>query len=207
MQEIASSIALAMGLAWASGINLYAAVLVLGLLGFTGNMVLPENLQVLQHPWVIGTAGLMFCAEFVADKVPGVDSAWDALHSFIRIPAGAILAASAVAAVDPSLALAAALVGGSLTAGTHLTKASTRLLANTSPEPFSNIGLSLTEDALAVAGLWTALYSPVIFLVLLAIFVVLMLWLLPILWRALRGMSDTLRRLLGRNKPQYLPKP
>ena len=135
MPEMLSYIALSMGVAWASGINLYAAILVLGLLGASDNMLLPETLKILQSPAVIGAAGLMYCAEFFADKVPGIDSAWDALHTFIRIPAGAILAASMVAEVDPSFALAAALVGGGLTAGTHLTKASTRLLVNTSPEP------------------------------------------------------------------------
>ena len=140
MQEILPYIALSMGVAWASGINLYAAVLVLGLLGLSGNMPLPEALHVLQNPVVIGVAGFMYCVEFFADKIQGVDSAWDTLHTFIRIPAGAVLAATAVGDVDPAIAISAALVGGGLTAGTHLTKASTRLLVNTSPEPFSNIG-------------------------------------------------------------------
>jgi hypothetical protein len=133
MQEIIPYIALSMGVAWASGINLYAAILVLGLLGLTGNMPLPETLQVLQNPIVIGVAGFMYCVEFFADKIQGVDSAWDTLHTFIRIPAGAVLAATAVGEVDPAIAISAALVGGGLTAGTHLTKASTRLLVNTSP--------------------------------------------------------------------------
>ena len=193
MQESLSYIALSMGIAWASGINLYAAILVLGLLGTTGNMQLPEALQTLQHPLVIGVAGLMYCIEFFADKIPGVDSAWDTLHTFIRIPAGAVLAATAVAEVDSSLALAAALVGGGLTAGTHLTKASTRLLVNTAPEPFSNIGVSLAEDTLAIGGLWAALHYPLVFLIFLAIFLLLMIWLLPILYRGIRGMYDTLR--------------
>jgi hypothetical protein len=192
MQEILPYIALSMGVAWASGINLYAAILVLGLLGLSGNMPLPETLQVLQNPIVIGVAGFMYCVEFFADKIQGVDSAWDTLHTFIRIPAGAVLAATAVGDVDPAIAISAALVGGGLTAGTHLTKASTRLLVNTSPEPFSNIGASLAEDTVVVGGLLTALYYPSLFLVFLVVFVVLMIWLLPILWRALKGIYDSL---------------
>ena len=178
MQEILPYIALSMGVAWASGINLYAAILVLGLLGLSGNMPLPETLQVLQNPIVIGVAGFMYCVEFFADKIQGVDSAWDTLHTFIRIPAGAVLAATAVGEVDPAIAISAALVGGGLTAGTHLTKASTRLLVNTSPEPFSNIGASLAEDTVVVGGLLTALYYPSLFLVFLVVFVALMIWLL-----------------------------
>ncbi len=192
MQEILPYIALSMGVAWASGINLYAAILALGLLGLSGNMPLPETLQVLQNPIVIGVAGFMYCVEFFADKIQGVDSAWDTLHTFIRIPAGAVLAATAVGDVDPAIAISAALVGGGLTAGTHLTKASTRLLVNTSPEPFSNIGASLAEDTVVVGGLLTALYYPSLFLVFLVVFVALMIWLLPILWRALKGIYDSL---------------
>ena len=205
MQEILPYIALSMGVAWASGINLYAAVLVLGLLGLSGNMPLPETLQVLQNPIVIGVAGFMYCVEFFADKIQGVDSAWDTLHTFIRIPAGAVLAATAVGDVDPAIALSAALVGGGLTAGTHLTKASTRLLVNTSPEPFSNIGASLAEDTVVVGGLLTALYYPSLFLVLLVVFVALMIWLLPILMRSLKGIFDSLKRFFGGRGVKRLP--
>jgi len=194
-----------MGAAWASGLNLYAAILVLGLLGATGSMTLPENLQVLQTPQVIGAAALMYCVEFFADKVPGVDNGWDTLHTFIRIPAGAILAASAVAAVEPSLCLAAALLGGTLTAGTHLAKAGTRLLVNTSPEPFSNIGTSLAEDSLVVAGLWAAVYFPLLFLLFLAGFLLLMIWWLPVLWRGLRGLYERVRSYFGPTKGKTLP--
>jgi len=207
MHEIITYIALSMGVAWASGLNLYAAILVLGLLGATGNMALPETLQVLQNPLVIGAAALMYSIEFFADKFPGVDSAWDTLHTFIRIPAGAILAASAVAEVEPSLSIAAALVGGTLTAGAHLAKAGTRLLVNTSPEPFSNIGASLAEDTMVVAGLWTAVYFPLVFLVFLAGFLILMIWWLPILWRGLKSMYETMRRIFGMTKPPLLPEP
>jgi len=205
MQEILPYIALSMGVAWASGINLYAAVLVLGLLGLSGNMPLPEALHVLQNPIVIGVAGFMYCVEFFADKIQGVDSAWDTLHTFIRIPAGAVLAATAVGDVDPAIAISAALVGGGLTAGTHLTKASTRLLVNTSPEPFSNIGASLAEDTVVVGGLLTALYYPSLFLVLLAAFVALMIWLLPILIRALKGIFDSLKGFFRGRGVKRLP--
>ena len=205
MQEILPYIALSMGVAWASGINLYAAILVLGLLGLTGHMPLPETLQVLQNPIVIGVAGFMYCVEFFADKIQGVDSAWDTLHTFIRIPAGAVLAATAVGDVDPAITISAALVGGGLTAGTHLTKASTRLLVNTSPEPFSNIGASLAEDTVVVGGLLTALYYPSLFLVFLVVFVALMIWLLPILWRALKGIYASLRGFFGAGKVKRLP--
>jgi hypothetical protein len=205
MQEILPYIALSMGVAWASGINLYAAILVLGLLGLSGNMPLPETLQVLQNPIVIGVAGFMYCVEFFADKIQGVDSAWDTLHTFIRIPAGAVLAATAVGDVDPAIAISAALVGGGLTAGTHLTKASTRLLVNTSPEPFSNIGASLAEDTVVVGGLLMALYYPSLFLVFLVVFVALMVWLLPILWRALKGIFDSLKEFFGGRGVKRLP--
>mgnify|MGYP001013308368 FL=1 len=205
MQEILPYIALSMGVAWASGINLYAAVLVLGLLGLSGNMPLPEALHVLQNPVVIGVAGFMYCVEFFADKIQGVDSAWDTLHTFIRIPAGAVLAATAVGDVDPAIAISAALVGGGLTAGTHLTKASTRLLVNTSPEPFSNIGASLAEDTVVLGGLLTALYYPSLFLVLLAAFVALMIWSLPILIRALKGIFDSLKGFFRGRGVKRLP--
>jgi hypothetical protein len=205
MQEILPYIALSMGVAWASGINLYAAILVLGLLGLSGNMPLPETLLVLQNPIVIGVAGFMYCVEFFADKIQGVDSVWDTLHTFIRIPAGAVLAATAVGDVDPAIAISAVLVGGGLTAGTHLTKASTRLLVNTSPEPFSNIGASLAEDTVVVGGLLTALYYPSFFLVLLVAFVAMMIWLLPILMRALKGIFDSLKWFFGGRGVKRLP--
>jgi hypothetical protein len=205
MQEILPYIALSMGVAWASGINLYAAILVLGLLGLSGNMPLPETLQILQNPIIIGVAGFMYCVEFFADKIQGVDSAWDTLHTFIRIPAGAVLAATAVGEVDPAIAISAALVGGGLTAGTHLTKASTRLLVNTSPEPFSNIGASLAEDTVVVGGLLTAIYYPSLFLVFLLVFVVLLIWLLPILWRALKEIFDSLKGFFGGRRVKRLP--
>jgi hypothetical protein len=201
MQHITAVIALTMGVAWASGLNLYAAILTLGLLGATGNIVLPPDLQVLTHPAVIIAAGFMYCVEFVTDKIPGVDSGWDALHTFIRIPAGALLAAGAVGATNPALALAAAILGGGLCAGTHATKAGTRVMINTSPEPFSNWIASVLEDVLVIGGLWTALHHPVLFLILLVGFICLMIWLLPKLWRGIKKLFGFIGRLFGRGKP------
>jgi hypothetical protein len=197
LNPIINTIALTMGAAWASGINLYAAILMLGLLGATGNVALPPDLLVLTHPLVIGAAGLMFLVEFVADKMPGVDTGWDTLHTFIRIPAGALLAAGAVGSVDPALSVAAGLVGGGLAAATHATKAGARALINTSPEPVSNWAASLTEDLLVVTGLWTALHHPWLFLFLLLLFVLLMIWLLPKIWRGIKQVFAKLRQLFG----------
>ncbi|HAO24249.1 MULTISPECIES: DUF4126 domain-containing protein [unclassified Methylophaga] len=195
--DAVSIIALSMGAAWASGINLYAAVFMLGYMGSTGHIVLPDELQVLSDPLVMTAAAVMYCVEFFADKVPGVDTGWDTLHTFIRIPAGAMLAASAVGDVSPAIELTAGLLGGSLAAATHATKAGSRLLINTSPEPFSNWGASVTEDLLVIAGLWTALTYPIWFLAALVIFIVLMIWLLPRLWRLIRTVLQYIGSWLG----------
>lgn len=186
LNQVAGIIALTMGVGWASGINLYAAVLMLGILGATGNILLPPGLQILANPLVIAAAGFMYCVEFFADKTPGVDSGWDALHTFIRIPAGAALAAGAVGSTHPAVTLAAAMVGGGMAASTHATKAGTRVIINTSPEPFSNWVTSFTEDVIVIVGLWTALNHPWLFLLLLVAFILLMIWLLPRLWRAIK---------------------
>ncbi len=195
---IVETIALTMGVAWASGINLYAAIAVLGILGATGNIILPQDLEVLSDPLVIGAASFMYFVEFVADKTPGVDTGWDALHTFIRIPAGAVLAAGAVGQMDPAVVLAAGLVGGTLAAGAHATKAGGRVMINTSPEPVTNWVASLSEDALVIVGLWTALYHPVVFLVALGVMIVLMIWLLPKIWRGIRSVIQTLRGFFSR---------
>ena len=200
LDQIASTIALTMGVAWASGINLYAAILILGLLGNTGNMVLPPDLQILANPVVIAASGFMFVVEFVIDKIPGVDTGWDALHTFIRIPAGALLAAGAVGDVNPAIVLAAAIVGGGMAAGTHATKSGTRVTINASPEPVSNWVASLVEDFIVIAGLWTALHYPWLFIVLLIAFIVLMIWLLPKLWRSIKKGFAFLGRLFGQGK-------
>jgi len=193
------TLALTLGAGWAAGINLYAAVLVLGYLGMTGQVVLPPGLEVLSDPLVMTIAGVMYCIEFFADKTPGVDSGWDTLHTFIRIPAGAILAAGAASGfeVSQSAELAAALVGGTLAAGSHFTKAGSRLLINTSPEPFTNWTASIVEDLAVIGGLWTALHYPLLFLVLLALFVALVVWLLPKLWRALKRLFQRIGRFFG----------
>jgi hypothetical protein len=196
--DITQTIALTMGVAWASGINLYAAILMLGYMGSTGNITLPPDLQILTDPMVMVAAGLMYCVEFFADKIPVVDTGWDALHTFIRIPAGAILAAGAIGDVGPAAHLAAAIAGGTLATGSHITKAGSRMLINTSPEPFSNWLASVGEDVAVIAGLWTALYNPVLFIVLLVLFILLMIWLLPKLWRGMGRVIRFIGRLFGR---------
>ena len=190
-------IALTMGTAWASGINLYAAIFMLGLMGTTGNVALPAQLEVVQDPLVMSVAGLMYCVEFFADKTPGVDTAWDTLHTFIRIPAGAILAMGAVGDTSAAMELTAFLVGGSVAAGTHATKAGSRVMINTSPEPFTNWTASISEDFLVIGGMWAALTHPEIFLVGLVIFVILMIWLLPKLWRGIRQLINSIRNLFA----------
>ena len=185
-ESIIATLALTMGASWASGINLYAVLLMLGLGGATGHVDLPPDLQVLENPLVIAAAGLMYCVEFFADKIPGVDSGWDTIHTFIRIPAGAMLAAGAVGDVAPVMELAAAIVGGGLATTSHATKAGSRLLINTSPEPVTNWGASIFEDVLVIGGLWTALNHPVLFIVLLLIFIALAIWMLPKIWRLLK---------------------
>lgn len=180
------TVATAMGSAWLSGINLYATVVTLGLLQRFQWVKLPGELNMLGEWWVIGVAGAFYLIEFVADKIPAVDSAWDAIHTFIRVPAGAILAATAVAEFDPAVKLAAMLVGGTLALGSHGTKAATRLAANTSPEPFSNIGLSLIEDVFAIGSAILLAFYPVLILVLIVIFVIVAVWIVPKIVRALR---------------------
>lgn len=198
---IVETIALTLGVAWASGINVYATVAVLGLLGATGLYDLPPDLEVLANPLVIGIAGLMFVVEFFADKVPGFDTVWDTLQTFIRIPAGVVLALGAVGEVDTAVQIAAALAGGTLAAATHATKAGSRALINTSPEPFSNWAASTAEDTAVVGGLWAALFHPVAFLVLLGLFALLMVWLLPKIWRGVRGIARAIGRLFGGHAP------
>ncbi len=185
--EAIQYIALSMGVAWASGINLYAAVFMLGYLGATGNITLPPDLLVVTDPLVMTTAGLMYCVEFFADKTPGVDTAWDSVHTFIRIPLGAVLAMSAIGETTPAVELAAFLVGGSLTAATHATKTGGRAVINTSPEPVSNWTASVGEDILVITGIWTALNHPWIFVGFLVLFILLMIWLLPKIYRVLKG--------------------
>ena len=199
-QHLISTLTLTLGASWASGINLYATLLMLGFLGSTGYLELPPGLQILTDPLVIGAAAVMYFVEFFADKVPGVDTGWDALHTFVRIPAGAALAAGAIGEMAAPIELAAAIVGGTIAASTHATKAGSRVLINTSPEPFSNWFASLGEDLLAIAGLWTALNHPILFLVVFILFILLLIWLLPRLWRAIKRVLVLVGRFFGVTK-------
>jgi len=183
--------AIAAALGWASGLRLYAVVFLTGLAGLLGWVTLPEGLRVLQQPLLLGASGLMLGVEFFADKVPGLDSVWDMVHTVIRIPAGALLAAGVFGGDQASWMLIAALMGGTLAATSHVAKASTRAAVNTSPEPFSNVGLSLLGDAAVPTMLWLAWEHPSWFFVALAMAVVLMLGLTVLLLKFLR-------RLLGR---------
>jgi hypothetical protein len=193
-----------MGAAWASGINLYAAILVLGLLGITENIVLPPNLQLLMNPLVMGAAGVMYLVEFFADKMPGVDTGWDSFHTFIRIPAGALMAAGAVGDINPAMGLAAGILGAGLAAGAHATKSGSRVIINTSPEPFTNWTASVVEDILVIGGLWTALHYPWLFIALMIVFILLMIWLLPKLWRGIKKVFGFIGRLFGYGKIEEL---
>ncbi|MBI4293569.1 MAG: DUF4126 domain-containing protein [Betaproteobacteria bacterium] len=194
MIEHLPDIALAAALAWASGIRLYAVLFLLGLSGYAELIELPERLSVLAHPLVLSVSGFLLLAEFFADKIPGFDTLWDAVHTFIRIPAGAALAASVFGADSYTWSIAAGLLGGAITSGAHFAKAGTRTLANTSPEPFSNWTLSFTEDLLVPAGLWIALTYPVVFLGALLLFLLLLILLLPMLWRGVAALVAALRR-------------
>ncbi|MFO7831139.1 MAG: DUF4126 domain-containing protein [Desulfuromonadaceae bacterium] len=207
LDQITRTIALSMGAAWASGINLYATIMVLGLMGNSGTILLPETLQIVQEPLVIWASAFMYAVEFFADKVPGVDSGWDSIHTFIRIPAGAALAAGAVGDVNPAVALAAALVGGSLTTATHAGKSGSRLLINTSPEPVSNWGASMGEDLAVVGGLWVALTYPAVFLLGLVVFIVLLIWLLPKIWYLIKRILTSIRARFTRTPPSAMPDP
>ncbi len=194
LDQISNTLALSMGVAWASGINLYATLLMLGLMANTGNLTLPADLQIVANPLVIGAAGLMYCVEFFADKVPGVDTGWDAIHTFIRIPAGAMLAAGAIGDLNPAVELAAAIAGGSVAAATHATKAGSRVLINTSPEPFTNWAASIGEDIAVFTGVWASIQHPVVFLVAFVVFILSLIWVLPKLWR---GIKKVIRFIVG----------
>ncbi len=192
--DMAQTIALSAGLAWASGLRLYLVVFLAGVLAHFGYLQLPSTLAVLQHPLVIGVAGIMAFAELIADKVPAFDSVWDGFQTFIRIPAGALLAAFALGEVDPAWMVVAGLIGGTITAGTHFAKVGSRLAINTSPEPFSNWIASFGEEGMVLGGLWAMLASPVVFLVLLAIFMVLAVLAIRLFARLLAGIFRRLSR-------------
>lgn len=197
LEQITALIALTMGVGWASGINLYATILMLGLMANMGHLQLPAGLEIVADPMVLLAAGFMYCVEFFADKIPGVDTGWDALHTFIRIPAGAALAAGAVGDMNEAVIVAAALVGGSLSATSHALKAGGRVMINTSPEPVTNWTASVAEDLAVFGGLWAALNHPIAFLIALVLFIALVIWLLPKIWRGVKKVFAFLVRLFG----------
>lgn len=203
--ETIDTIALMLGAAWASGINLYAAVLVLGWMGGAGHVDLPPGLEVLSNPTIMLVAGGMYLVEFFADKIPGVDTGWDALHTFIRIPAGAMMAAGASQGLDVGQAgeLIGLMLGGGVAAASHATKAGTRVMINTSPEPFSNWGASVAEDLSVFAGLWAALNHPWLFVALLILFLLLAIWLLPKIWRAIKRAAHAIGRWFNGRNGEY----
>ena len=181
--ETLATLAVGLGASWASGFNPYATVLVLGGAQRLGLATLPPDLAVVSSPWVMAAAALLFALNFFADKIPFVDSLNDALHTFVRIPAGALLAFGAAGGTGPEIATIAGLLGGTLAAGSHIAKTGSRALINTSPEPFSNIAASVAGDSMVIGGLILALTHPITFLCLLALFVVALVWLLPKLVR------------------------
>jgi hypothetical protein len=184
--DLIQTVAMAAGLSWASGFRLYAVLFTVGLLAKFGVISMPAALSVLSHPWVLGASGVMLVAEFVADKVPVFDSLWDSFHTFIRIPAGAVLAAAAIGQADPVWVAIAGIPGGTLAGTSHFTKAGSRAVINTSPEPFTNWATSFGEEALVAGGLFTALFHPLVFLVGLVFFILIALWLIPKIWRGIR---------------------
>lgn len=205
LQDAPQLFALAAALGWLSGFRLYAAVFLTGLAGWLGWVAQPPGLAVLQHPAVLWASAFMLAAEFFADKVPLFDSLWDAVHTLIRIPAGAALAAAALGADDAAMAMVGALLGGSLAATSHATKMTTRAAVNTSPEPFSNVGVSLLEDGLVVFLLWLAVAHPAVFAVVLVLGIVLAAVLLVGLVKFLRMVLEALRGFFkGRPLPKEL---
>ncbi|VVE48208.1 hypothetical protein PMO31116_04485 [Pandoraea morbifera] len=189
------SIALGAGLSWGSGLRLYLTVFCAGMAARLGWLHLPPSLEVLASTWVIATAGVLAAIEFFADKIPFVDSAWDAIHTFIRIPAGIVLGAAALGQMDPTVTVLAGLAGGALAGTAHLAKAGSRALINTSPEPFSNVAASAGEDVSTVGGLALAFFLPAVFLVMLLVFVVLAWWWLPRVWRGWRSLLARVKGL------------
>lgn len=192
-----STISLALGSAWTSGINLYATVTILGILQKFSLAKLPLGLTVLDNWWIIGIGGFLFAVEFFADKIPYVDSVWDVIHTFIRIPAGAVVAYSATNQMDPSVTVIATLLGGGLALSSHGTKAALRATANLSPEPVSNWILSLLEDGIAIVGTILAVFAPIIIMFILGIFVLFFIWFVPKVFRAIRRLFSAIRALFA----------
>jgi hypothetical protein len=183
-----AELAVALALAWGAGLRAYAVIFAVGLAGALGYVELPGHLDVLQHPIVLAASGFMTLVEFFADKLPWLDSLWDTIHTFIRIPAGAALVAALYGDAGAAVTIAAAILGGTIAAGTHFAKSGTRAAINASPEPFSNWTASLSEDAIVPLGLWLAVAHPIAFFVLLALFVAGAVLLLRTIWRGLRAL-------------------
>ena len=186
--EWLSTLSLALGSAWTSGINLYATVSMLGLLQKFAGIKLPGGLEALDNWWIIGVAGGLYIVEFVADKIPYVDSVWDVVHTFIRVPAGVIVAYAATSQLDPTVTISAALLGGGLAFASHGTKTAARVTANLSPEPISNWILSIVEDIIAFVGTLLAVFAPILVAIFLGLFVVLFIWFMPKIVRRLARM-------------------
>ncbi|MFV0389012.1 MAG: DUF4126 domain-containing protein [Pyrinomonadaceae bacterium] len=191
-----STLTLALGTAWTSGINLYATVSVLGLLQKFSAIKLPGGLDVLDNWWIIGVAAGLYLIEFVADKVPYVDSVWDVVHTFIRVPAGALLAYSATDQMNPAFAVIAGMLGGGLALSSHGTKAALRAGANLSPEPVSNWTLSIVEDAVAFIGTLLAVFAPVLIAIVLLIVVIFTIWFGPKLYRVIKRLLNAARAMI-----------
>lgn len=187
-----ATLSLALGSAWTSGINLYATVSVLGLLQRFGDVKLPGGLEVLDNWWIIGVAAGLYIVEFFADKIPYVDSVWDVVHTFIRVPAGAIVAWAAVYEMRPEIVIPATLLGGGLALSSHGTKATARIGANLSPEPVSNWVLSLAEDAIAIFGTFLAVFAPVVIAIVLVVFLIFFVWAFPKIFRAIKRLFQAM---------------
>ncbi len=193
--ELIQNLALAGGLSWASGLRLYATVFIVGMLAKFHYVHLPATLDILSNPIVLSVAGVLCVIEFLADKIPYVDSAWDSIQTFIRIPAGALLAMGAINSHDPVVATVTALLGGTLAGATHATKAGSRAMINTSPEPVSNVAASLSEESMLVTGGWLVFAHPAVFIGLLCAFIVMMFWLLPKLWRGIKSVLGNVGKI------------
>ncbi len=191
-----------LGVSFMSGVNLYATLLVMGIMHNMGVTILPSGIDYVAHPMVMIAAGVMFAAEFVADKTPGLDTAWDGLHTFIRIPAAVAMAYGAADGMGPVIELSSALLGGSLATASHVTKAGSRMLINTSPEPVTNWTASFFEDFLVIVSVWTALTHPYIFLCLLGVLLLFIAWLLPKVWRGIKKLFTFIANLFSQNKDQ-----
>ena len=193
------SVALAGVMSWASGFRLYAALFIAGMLARFHFIVLPAKLDILAHTPVLVATGVLLVVEFLVDKIPAVDSMWDSVQTFVRVPLGALLAWGVFANASPETQAVAAILGGALAVGTHVAKVGTRAVVNTSPESFSNWGLSFSEDGVLLLGMWLAFKHPAVFVALLVLFVLLLVWLIPKLWRGLMALRRGFRRLFARD--------